>query len=382
MKFTKIALSLLCSTLLLCGCVKNNDVVLKINNKEITRGEFYDGYNKIKNAQFKDAPAEMKKDDSYASLALKSRYVNDFIARTLLEEEFVKREITASPDEVKAKKQEIVSQIGSEEKFKTILKENNISEKKAEEDFANEVKIQKLASKLVGKDVSDADAEKFYKSNKEQFTIPEKAEVSHILIDTNPESIKRKIVDADKDAKLSAADIDAKVKEEVANKQKLANEVQQKAAKNPKDFAKLAEQYSDDEVTAKKGGDLGFITKNEVVKEFADAAFKQKVGVVGPLVKSEYGLHIILVKDRAAAGSQSFATVKNDLKKYLSEKKKIEALQNYVDNLKKAASIEFVDETLKPETINKQIQDAIAKQIELQKQSELPKTNQKEEDKK
>ncbi len=373
MKFTKVALSLLCMTVLFCGCAKNSDVVLKINDNEITRGEFYDGFNKIKDVQLKDAPKEMKSDGSYMVLALKERYVNDYIGKKLLEEEYVKRKIEASEEEIKAKKDAIIAQIGSEEKFKNILKENNISDKKLNEDFANEVKIEKLAKTLKRKPVTDADAQKYYNFNKQKFNTPERVRVSHILIDTNPENIRRNITDADKDAKMSSEEIDKKVKEEVQRKEQLAKELQQKASKNPKEFAALAAKYSDDEVTAKNGGDIGYIAKAQVVKEFGDAAFKQKVGTVSPLVKSEFGQHIIYVTDKAAAGMQSFASVKQELKAYLEETQKIEALQSYVDDLKKNAKIEFVDEALNPENLRKEMTDALVKQMDNSQKKALEK---------
>ncbi len=373
MKFTKVALSLLCMTVLFCGCAKNSDVVLKINDNEITRGEFYDGFNKIKDVQLKDAPKEMKSDGSYMVLALKERYVNDYIGKKLLEEEYVKRKIEASEEEIKAKKDAIIAQIGSEEKFKNILKENNISDEKLNEDFANEVKIEKLAKTLKRKPVTDADAQKYYNFNKQKFNTPERVRVSHILIDTNPENIRRNITDADKDAKMSSEEIDKKVKEEVQRKEQLAKELQQKASKNPKEFAALAAKYSDDEVTAKNGGDIGYIAKAQVVKEFGDAAFKQKVGTVSPLVKSEFGQHIIYVTDKAAAGMQSFASVKQELKAYLEETQKIEALQSYVDDLKKNAKIEFVDEALNPENLRKEMTDALVKQMDSSQKKALEK---------
>lgn len=331
MKFTKIALTIFCSMALFCGCAKDSDIVLKINDKNISRAEFYGDFNKIKNVQLKNAPKELQKDDSYAVIALKERYLNDVIVRTLLEQEFEKRKIEASEKEIKDKKAQIIAQIGSEEQFNNILKENQISEQRLNSDMANEVKIAKLIDSLGAKEATNSEVEKYYKQNKLQFTMPERVKVSHILFDTNPESLKRKITDADKEAKLSTSDIDKKVKEEIARKEKLAQEVRQKALNNPKNFAQLATQYSEDPGTAQKGGDLGFITRNQVVKEFGDAAFSQKVGTISPIVKSQFGEHIIYVTDKAAAGVQSLSDVKNDLKAYLTEQKKIQALQKLIE---------------------------------------------------
>lgn len=375
--FTKVAAVLLCSTVLFCGCAKNSDVAIKVNDKNITRGEFYSDFNKIKNAQLKNAPKEIKKDGSYAVLAMKERFVNDIVIKTLLNQEFEKRGLTASPDEIEAKKAQIIVQIGSEEQFKNLLKENHISDEKLNNDMAAEVKMDKLVQSLNIKEATDAEALKFYNENKAQFQMPERVQVSHILINANPEDVKRQIADADKEANLSTADIDSKVAAEVARKEALAKEIQAKAAKNPKDFAKLAKEYSEDAASAEKGGDLGYVTRETLVKEFADAAFNQKVGTVSPLVKSQFGYHIILVKDKAAKGTESFAKVKTDLKAYLSQQKKFAAIQGMIEGLKNSATIEYVDESLNPENIRKQLDEALKKQMEKEQKDRTPQTKQK-----
>jgi peptidyl-prolyl cis-trans isomerase D len=65
-----------------------------------------------------------------------------------------------------------------------------------------------------------------------------------------------------------------------------------------KDFAALAEQYSEDPGSASKGGDLGWFSRGRMVKPFEDAAFSSKPGdIVGP-VRTSFGLHIIKVTGR------------------------------------------------------------------------------------
>ena len=58
-------------------------------------------------------------------------------------------------------------------------------------------------------------------------------------------------------------------------------------------FSSLAMAYSEDLGSAKKGGELGFRTRDELVKSFADAAFNLADGQVSQIVESEYGFHII-----------------------------------------------------------------------------------------
>ncbi|MBQ2984333.1 MAG: peptidylprolyl isomerase [Candidatus Gastranaerophilales bacterium] len=375
MKFTKLAIMCLCSTVLFCACAKNPNAVIKVNDKEITKKEFYTDFNKIKNLQLKDAPKEMQADDSYAVLSIKARYVNDVIIRELLNQEFAKRKIEATQEEIEAKKAQIIAQIGSEEQFKKILKENKISDERLNSDMASEVKMEKLVNIISGPDtVTDKEAQKYYNENKPNFEMPERVKVSHILIDTNADSIKRKITEADKEAKLSSANIDEKVKQEVEKNQKLLKEVYAKAVANPKNFAALAKEYSQDPSAQANSGDLGFIVRGQMVKEFEDAAFSYKVGVVGPIVKSQFGEHIILVQDKAAPGLQPFSAVKEDLKKFLSNQKKFVAVQKLIEGLKASATIEYIEEGLNPEALEKQIQEALPRQIEAQQNAGVPKS--------
>jgi parvulin-like peptidyl-prolyl isomerase len=73
-----------------------------------------------------------------------------------------------------------------------------------------------------------------------------------------------------------------------------ANAVRQRLL-NGEDFAKVAAEVSTDTGTKDKGGDLGWFGKGAMVAEFEAAAFSQKVGEIGPPVKSQYGYHIIQV---------------------------------------------------------------------------------------
>ena len=376
MKFTKLAATLLCSVALLCGCTKNTDVVLKVNDAQITRGEFYGDFEKLKDVQLKQLKSSSPEEKNFIALSLKERYTNDTIVRTLLKGEFEKRKIEATEEEIAAKQKDIIQKIGSEEEFKKILKENNITKERLHSDLANEVKIDKLAQQLAPKTISDKDVQAFYNQNKEQFKTPETVHAYHILFNTNPEEIKRAIVDADKEAKLSNAEIEAKVKAEVASQEKLFNEVYAKVQKNPKSFESLAKQYSKDPGTKDKGGDLGYIQRADLVKEFGDVAFSQKVGTISK-TKSPFGEHIIYVTDKKQAGVQPLANIKEKLKEYLEQNSKTAALRNLVENLQKSAKIEYVDESIKPESIKKDLEEAQQKFIEAQRKKTIPESKMK-----
>ena len=71
-----------------------------------------------------------------------------------------------------------------------------------------------------------------------------------------------------------------------------------KQLKNGADFEKLAEQYSDDKASAKRGGDLGLISRGDFVNEFETAAFQLKDGEISDIVQTQFGFHIIQMIER------------------------------------------------------------------------------------
>ncbi|MDE3059766.1 MAG: peptidylprolyl isomerase [Pseudomonadota bacterium] len=103
------------------------------------------------------------------------------------------------------------------------------------------------------------------------------------------------------------------------------------------DFEKLAREKSADKGSGSNGGELGWFTKDKMVPEFADAAFKLKKGDISEPVKSPFGWHIIQVEDRRPVQPASFEDMKDSLRSELAGK----AVQGYVEGLLKKADIKY-----------------------------------------
>jgi peptidyl-prolyl cis-trans isomerase C len=152
--------------------------------------------------------------------------------------------------------------------------------------------------------VSDKDIKKFYDENLKP---QNEVHARHILVET-----------------------EAQAKEVVAK------------LKGGADFAQLAKEVSKD--PGSDGGDLGFITKDQVVPEFGEAAFKLDKGKISDPVKSQFGWHIIKVEDKRERKPPPFDAVKDRIKVVLMQK----ANEDFVNKARQGAKIERLTESASP----------------------------------
>jgi peptidyl-prolyl cis-trans isomerase C len=115
------------------------------------------------------------------------------------------------------------------------------------------------------------------------------------------------------------------------------------------DFATLAKQKSKDPGAA-EGGDLGYFTKDQMVPEFAEVAFKLEKGQISDPVKTQFGWHIIKVEDKRIKPTPTYDEVKSQLENYVAHRAQAELVQK----LRSAANIERVDQPppLNPSALN------------------------------
>ncbi|GBF23415.1 foldase protein PrsA, partial [Candidatus Gastranaerophilus sp. (ex Termes propinquus)] len=361
MKIAKALSTAALSLFLLSACGTGGEGIITVNDEPITKGEYDKAFNKVISAPYVMALEPQAKDpESFFALMTRDRIVNELVVKKILDQEIAKREITVSEDEIKKAKEEIVEKVGGDERFKELMKQNDVSDKQLKEDITNEIRVNKLVEATADVSVSDAEVKDFYNKNKQNFNFPERVKASHILIEANPEIIRQEIVTGDKKGILNAEQIDEKVKVELDKKLAVANEVRGKLLGNISDFEKLAKDYSADTMSAKKGGDLGFFTKGDMVKPFSDAAFSLKPNTVSEVVETPFGYHIIMVTDRAKEGVAPFEQVEGEIKAYLEQTKRVAALQKLFEGLKSSAKIVYVDSSFDPKNIQQKIREKAA----------------------
>ena len=106
------------------------------------------------------------------------------------------------------------------------------------------------------------------------------------------------------------------------------------------DFAAIAKEKSKDPGSKDQGGDLGYFSKEQMVPEFAEAAFKLDKGQISEPVKSQFGWHVIRVDDKRTKQPPTFDQVKDQIETFVQRKAQAELIQK----LRADAKIEKVGE--------------------------------------
>ena len=156
--------------------------------------------------------------------------------------------------------------------------------------------------------VPAADVQKQYDDNKQQYSTPEQVRASHILFKTEG-------------------------KDEAAIRKQA--EAVLARAKAGEDFAKLANQHTEEEVGKTRGGDLDFFGRGQMAKEFEDAAFALKPGQISDVVKTSFGLHIIKTTDHKPASTKPLDEVKAQIEDQLKWERAQADAQRLADDLDK-----------------------------------------------
>jgi parvulin-like peptidyl-prolyl isomerase len=261
---------------------------------------------------------------------LEINIIDSLLVVKLLEQYAGENNITASQEEIDLQMDSIITSYGSESAFEADLKEKNVKKSFLENELKNQILRNKIyAEATMEVIVTEEQAKQYYDENLDiQFTIPERIRVSHIL----------SIFPWVEDDSIEENDQD---KEEAKDKIEFVQEQLEKGA----EFGDMAREFSDDTSNSADGGDLGFITRGQMVEEFEDVAFALEINEVSSIVETEFGYHLIKVFDREEEGAQEFEDVKDDITAYLAELNKLEKWEEFIMSLIDDAEIAYLTDT-------------------------------------
>ena len=245
-------------------------------------------------------------------------------ARAALLEQLINSKLTislAKEAEVKIDEEELKNRIGkvrayydSEETFLQVLnaKGTNLTE------FNKEIREQMLAQAFVEQEISEkivvspVELKDLYNKNKEKFVAAHKVKVRSIMI--------RKT----KDREMDKAKIDGIIEE-------------LKRGRNFVDFAKEASEGP----YAAEGGDMGLVSRGQVLEEMEKAIFAAKIGEISDVVETHIGFHVFLVEEIQKPRTLSFTEVSDFLREQLYMKRFEGKLMEWLKDKRENAYISY-----------------------------------------
>jgi peptidyl-prolyl cis-trans isomerase D len=366
------------------GKADKTNYAFKINGQEISMNEYQSTLTNMENT-FKQLFGDQY-NKFIKTIDIKERVKDEIIHRTLLYQEALEKKIPVSDIEIIEEINKIPSfktnGIFDEEKYRQILKANGLPPASFEESIKRDLLINKMTF-LIQNSVNVRNEEikneymfrnskakisylkispdifknkvvldnkslvKYYNNNKEKYEKPKEVKVKYVKFNSNDFIKEINITDEEiqnyyirnrlkyyEPEKIKVKHILISVKKwdnktevsEALNKIKSI----QKELNNNGVFERLAEKYSDDQSSARNGGQIGFIKRGDVVPEFEKAAFKLKEGEISDIVKTQFGYHLIKVDEKIPAKMPTLNELKEVIKKEIFENKKNISLKEHV----------------------------------------------------
>jgi peptidyl-prolyl cis-trans isomerase C len=287
------------------------DVLARVNGEPVTKLDFD---RLIKNMELSQGPVPPERRDEVLRAAL-----DRLITYQVMKQEAAARKLAVPDTDVDSRVKQMQGQM-SPEQFDKALTDRNTTTAQLRSDARADMMIDKmLEGEFAGiAATTESEAKDFYDKNPDKFTQGEAVRASHILVMANDQ--------ADEATKAKArTKIDGILKRVRAGE----------------DFAKLAQENSDDGSKA-QGGDLGFFTRGQMVPPFDKAAFAMKPGEVSEVVTTQFGYHIIKMAERRDSTVMPYEKLQPQIQEFLTNQRKRERVNAFIEEAKKRARIEVL----------------------------------------
>ncbi len=260
-----------------------------------------------------------------------SAIIDREIVRELMYQEGKAQGVGVTPEDAAAELKAFKEGYESEEEFHKALKVRGITE----EEVKKGIEIDLIAKNLIDKrvkgkiQITDTQVKKFYDDKKESFKRPEAFRVRHIFVAYVPFEVVQN---------TPAEEWKEKAGEYRAAAKKKIDEAYGKV-KAGENFEALAKQYSEDEGSRDKGGDLDFIYKGVSDPAFDKAVNELKIGETSGIVETEFGYHIIRLIETKPSEYAPFKDVEESIQQHLFMTEAQKLVARYINTLRKKADI-------------------------------------------
>lgn len=251
---------------------------------------------------------------------IRREVLESMIRRELLYQAARKSGIKPDENAINKDINSLKQQFSGETEYKDELSRRGINEEVLRARMIRNSLVQKYVDKeFTGKvNVTDKEIQDYYQKNIDLFKQPFQMQVSQIFIQSDPKGG------------------DSRKKELRGKAEKIL-----KNLKDDQDFADLAREYSDGP-TKNKGGDLGYLRKGQLEKQFESKIFALKKGEITDVIETEYGFHIFKVTDIKPETMLAYENVKEKVKKFLVDEKIKQEADNYARKLREKTDVKIL----------------------------------------
>jgi peptidyl-prolyl cis-trans isomerase C len=295
-------------------------VVLRVNGKDITRGEVLE----VMGAAMQQVAGRVPPQQLQQMQAQMYQNVKEqLITKILMDDAIAAAHVEVSTNDLAKAMDEIRASVPEGEDLESALAQAGTTLEKLTANVKEQLAARKfLETKTEGvAAATEEEAKEFYDSNPDRFKKPEGITASHILIKFDKDDTDE--IKAEKKAKLE------KIRADIVSGTNTFEE---------------AAQASSDCPSSAQGGSLGTFGKGQMVPEFEVAAFSQEPGEIGDIIETQFGYHIIKVTDHQAESVVGFDEAKDSIIAYLSGQKKQQVVSDYIKSLRDSATIEELDQ--------------------------------------
>ena len=257
------------------------------------------------------------------------------VARELVVQKAKSLGIAITDDKINSQLKSIEDQFPSHEGFLTALAFQHMSIPALKEKIHRTLLEDELMRREIAPnvDINDEETKKYYEDNKTNFTKPVLYRLSHIHIATIKASGEAEGEASQKKAQRLTKLINEEAKEKV-------NSILRKV-KAGENFAELAKQFSEDEVSREKGGYLGDLHPDSTIPEIGEAMVILKEGETSGIIQSQFGYHILKLDEIIPSTLIPFEEAQSDILNILMKRESQNLFKEYLFDLEKQAKVEI-----------------------------------------
>ena len=309
-RITGLAVLLLTGACQWCAAEVVERIVAVINDEIVTDRDLEVAMAPVV-AQYRATYTGRELDDKIREV--RQQFQQRVIEDRLVLSEAKRKQVIVKDTEVDEMMTEVRNKFPSRELFEKALVGQGITEKKLWNRFKDQLMGQKLVAYEVKSKVSVSPGEvsEYYKVHPDEFTQGDRVRLGHILIRIGARS--------EEDAKALADQLLGRIR----------------AGESFEEIAKAQSEGAE----AKEGGEMGWITKGQLMGEIDDKVFSLMQGQVTEPIKSSLGYHLFRVNEKQQFSIRPLTDVRNDIQDRLFKKKMQERMSGWLTELKKTAYI-------------------------------------------